>query len=331
MPMKIGIIGVGAVGSATAMALAQSGSVDEIVLVDKNRARAKAVATDMRYGLPLFSAVSIREGDYDAIAGVPLVIVTAGLNERDGGATDRNDPDGRLRLLGANARIFEDVIPNIVAVAPQAVIMVATNPPEPLVGVARQLARHDKVLSTSTSLDTLRFKWHLAKALDVSPVFVDATVIGEHGISSVFLWSSAKVGGVPVADLLRKRRIDSARFHKMIEAEVRFANISIIEGLGASQYGIGFVAARLADMILRDEKAVMPVGSFNETYEITISLPSVIGKAGVEEVFWPQMSSIELNALEKGTQRMRAAIQKYLGSAASTEQSHCLAETPVCV
>jgi len=329
--MKIGIIGVGAVGSATAMALAQKATIDEIVLIDKNRARAKAVATDMRYGLPLSSAISITDGDYDDIAGVNAVIVTAGVNERDGGAMDRNDPEGRLRLLGVNARIFEDIIPKIVAVAPEAIILIATNPPEPLVGVARQLAKHDKVMSTSTCLDTLRFKWHLAKALDVGPAFVDATVIGEHGTSSVFLWSSVKVGGVPIADLLRKRRIDSTRFHKMIETEVRFANISIIEGIGASQYGIGMVAARLAEIILRDEKAVMPVGSFNETYGITISLPSLIGKAGVEEVFWPQMSSIELNALEKGTQKMRAAIQKYLGSGIQEQPREVLEDVPACI
>jgi len=310
--MKIGIIGVGAVGSATAMAIAQKGHVNEIVLIDIDRARAKGVATDMRYGLPLSSAVTITEGDYESIADVPLVIIAAGINERDGGATDRSDQEGRLRLLGTNARIFEDIIPKIVEAAPEAVIMIATNPPEPLVGVARQLAKHSKVMSTSTSLDTLRFKWHVAKALNVSPSYVDATVIGEHGTSSVFLWSSTKVGGVPISDLLRKRRIDSARFHKVIESEVRFANISIIEGIGASQFGIGMVAARIAEIIVNDEKAIMPVGSFNETYGITISLPSVIGQNGVEEVFWPQMSSMELNALESGTHKMRSAIQKYL-------------------
>jgi len=310
--MKIGIIGVGAVGSATTLAIAQKGQVSEIVLVDINRPRAKAVATDMRYGLPLSSTVSVIDGDYQDIADVGLVIVTAGINERDGGATDRTDPEGRLRLLKTNARIFEDIIPKIVEAAPKAVILIATNPPEPLVDFARQLAKHEKVMSTSTSLDTMRFKWHLAQAFKVNPTFVDATVIGEHGTSSVFLWSSAKIGGILIDDLLSKRQLDSVAFHRHIETEVKFANISIIEGLGASQYGIGIVAGRLAEVIVKDEKAIMPVGSFNQNYGITISLPSIIGLEGVEEVFWPQMSPAELAALELGTQKMRSAVQKYL-------------------
>ncbi len=97
--MKVGIIGVGAVGAATAMAAVLRASAREIVLVDSNRARAKAVATDMHYGVPLSPLVSIKDGDYDDLTGAGLVIIAAGVNEKAGGATDRNDPAGRLRLL----------------------------------------------------------------------------------------------------------------------------------------------------------------------------------------------------------------------------------------
>jgi L-lactate dehydrogenase len=310
--MRVGIIGVGAVGSAIAMALALRGPACEMILMDKNRNRAKGVATDMRYGLPLSSAVMVVDGDYEQIEHAELVIIAAGINEREGGATDRSDPQGRLRLLDVNARIFEDIIPKITAVAPQAIILIATNPPEPLVEISRNLAGHDLILSTSTYLDTLRFKFHLAQTFCVKPTFVDATVVGEHGTSSVFLWSSARVGGTLINDLLEQRQIASAPFRQYIEDEVRYANISIIEGIGASQFGIGIVAARLAEIILNDEKAVVPVGSYNQQYKTTVSLPSVVGRRGVQEVFWPEMSSIELTALEHGTSKLRAAVQGYV-------------------
>src|SRR5687768_4643112 len=130
--MKMGVIGVGSVGSAIAMAAASRARVREIVLVDRNRARAKAVATDMHYGAALSPLVSIRDGDYADLADAGLAIITAGINEKAGGATDRNDPAGRLRLLDANVKIFQDIVPKLVKAAPEAVIMVATDPPEPL-------------------------------------------------------------------------------------------------------------------------------------------------------------------------------------------------------
>ncbi len=118
-------------------------------------------------------------------------------------------------------------------------ILIATNPPEPLVEITRHLAGHDRVLSTSTTLDSLRFRLHLSERLDVSPASVEAYVIGEHGTASVFLWSSARIGGMPVPDLLARRGLKLDEFRQSIEHDVRYANITIIEGIGASQYGIG--------------------------------------------------------------------------------------------
>jgi L-lactate dehydrogenase len=310
--MKMGIVGVGAVGSATAMAVALRARARELVLIDKNRARAKAVATDMHYGIPLSPIVTIREGDYDDLDEAGLVIITAGINEKAGGATDRNDPDGRLRLLDTNARVFEEIVPQIVKAVPKAVILVASNPPEPLVEITRHLAGHDRVMSTSTYLDSLRFRVHLAERLGVSPACVDANVVGEHGTSSVFLWSSARIGGMSVAAVLARQNIGFDEFRKAIEQDVRYANITIIEGTGASQYGIGVVAGRVAEVILRDELAVIPVGSHNERYGITLSLPSIVGKHGVKEVLWPDMSPDEIAGLERSAERLKNVTRKYL-------------------
>jgi L-lactate dehydrogenase len=310
--MKVGIVGIGAVGAATAMAIALRARVRELILINRNRARAKAVATDIHYGVPLSPLVKVADGDYSDLAGACLAIITAGVNEKAGGATDRNDPIGRLRLLDLNVKVFEDIVPRIVEVAPEAVILVATDPPEPLVDVVRHLAGHDRVIGTSTYLDSLRFRVHLAGRLGVSPAYVDAYVIGEHGTSSVFLWSSARMGGMRVEDVLVQRQIALSEFRQTVEHDVRFANISIIEGIGASQYGIGMVAARLAEVVLRDEQAVVPVGSHNARYDVTVSLPSVVGRSGVNEVLWPEMSDDEKRALEHSVEILRTAVAKYV-------------------
>ena len=189
--MKLGIIGVGAVGAATAMAVTLRARVRELVLIDRDRARARAVATDMHYGVPLSPLVTIRDGDYDDLEGAGLVIIAAGVNEKAGGATDRSDPAGRLRLLDANVTVFESIAPQLVKAAPEAVILIVTDPPEPLIDVTRHLVGHDRVIGTSTYLDSLRFRVHLAERFAVSPSCVDAYVVGEHGTSSVFLWSSS--------------------------------------------------------------------------------------------------------------------------------------------
>jgi len=124
---------------------------------------------------------------------------------------------------------------------------------------------HERVLSTGTSLDTLRFRFHLGKRLNVSASDVEALVLGEHGASEVFLWSSARVGGRKALDLFGESPAPQT-VREELEREVRYANITVIEGIGASQYGIGMVSARLTEMILRDEGAVIPIGCYNPNF-----------------------------------------------------------------
>ena len=312
--MKIGIVGIGAVGAATAMAIVTRARVRELILVNRNRARARGVATDMRYGLPLSGSIAIADGDYRDLAGASVVVVAAGMNEKTGGATDRNDPAGRLRLLGANIKVYEDIVPRIVEAAPDAVILVATDPPDPLVDVALRFAAHGRVMGTGTYLDSLRFRVHLSQRLGVAAPSVDAFVIGEHGTSSVFVWSSAKVGGRSIETIVAERQISFDEFRQAVEREVRYANIAIIEGTGASQYGIGIVAARIAEAIGADERVVLPVGSHIRKYGVTLSLPSVVGSDGVHEVLCPDLADDEAHGLERSAATLREALAKYAQS-----------------
>jgi L-lactate dehydrogenase len=308
--MKLGIIGTGNVGCAIALAAVTRGSAREIVLVNRTRKTAEAVATDLRYGTPLAPKVDIRDGDYADLAGAGAVLITSGVNEKTGGATDRNDPRGRLKLLDRNAAIYRDIVPRIVRAAPDAVLVAVTDPPDPLADIARQAAGHERVLSAGTFLDSLRFRVHLGRHFGVDPRQVEAQVIGDHGTSQVFLWSSARIAGVPVAKLLEKRgeKLDEVR--AQLEKDVRYANITIIEGHDASQYGIGIVSARIAEIVLGNEHAAIPIGSYQRDFGVTLSRPSVVGRTGVVSVLEPELSADERAGLEKSAQTLRAALER---------------------
>ena len=313
--MKIGIIGAGAVGSACLMSLVLRGSAREIVVVNRDRKRAEGLVTDVQYGAALAPTTSLQAGEYSDLTGASLVMITAGVNEKSGGATDRSDSAGRLRLLEANAGIYREMVPEIHRVAPNAMVLVVTDPPDPLADIVRMLG-HERVLSTGTYLDSLRFRFHLAQHCKVNPAYVEALVVGEHGTSEVLLWSSARVGGRLALDLLKDMGHDE-NIRENIEREVRYANITIIEGIGASQYGVAIVCARIAEMVLRDERAVIPIGAYNPKYGVTLSLPSVVGRAGVAQVFEPEMTSAEQQAL----QRSADAIKEWLASVNVGERS----------
>jgi L-lactate dehydrogenase len=308
--MKLGIIGTGSVGCATALAAVTRGSAREVVLVNRTPKTAEAVAADIRYGTPLTPKVDITHGDYDALAGAGVVLITSGVNEKTGGATDRSDPQGRLKLLDQNAAIYREIVPQIVRAAPEAVLVAVTDPPDPLADIAREAAGHDRVLSTGTFLDSLRFRVHLGKHFGVDPADVEAQVIGDHGTSQVFLWSSARIAGVPVKALLQQRgeKLDDVR--RQLENDVRYANITIIEGHDASQYGIGIVSARIAEMVLRDERAAIPIGSYQRELGVTLSLPSIVGRIGVISVLPSALSDEERSALEKSAAALKSALNR---------------------
>jgi hypothetical protein len=148
--MKLGIVGTGNVGNAIALAAVTRGSAREIVLVNRTRKTAQAVATDLRYGTPLTPKVDVIDGDYADLAGCGVVLITSGVNEKTGGATDRNDPHGRLKLLDKNAGIYRDIVPQIVRAAPEAVLVAVTDPPDPLADIAREAAGHDRIHSRAS-------------------------------------------------------------------------------------------------------------------------------------------------------------------------------------
>ena len=296
--MKVGIIGVGAVGTACAKAMLLRGSCHELVLLDKDERRARGVAADLSHGAVLCPPTRIAAGVYDDLADAAVVVVTAGINERAGKAIDRGDAQGRLRLLPHNAEVYREVVPEIARVAPRVPILVVTDPPDPLADLARRLTTTNPILSSGTFLDTLRFRFQIARRLGCHPASVEALVLGEHGTSQVYVWSSARIGSAPVLELAAAAGWDEASFRREVEEAVKFANIDIIEGTGASQHGIGIVTARIAEGMLRDEGLVAPIGVWQEEYGATFSLPAVIGYGGVSKVLAAALSAEEAEALK---------------------------------
>jgi L-lactate dehydrogenase len=310
--MKAGIVGMGTVGRAAALAAMQRGSAAELVLVNRHAELAQAMALDLSYGAPVSTACAVRSGAYSDLAGAGIVVIAAGVNEKSGGATDRSDPAGRLKLLQQNIEVMRETVPPVVAAAPDAVILIATDPPDALADIARLLAPKAKFVSTGTWLDSLRFRTHLAAAFGVNPRSVQADVLGEHGTSEILHWSGATVAGVAWSDLAAQRGIEPQTLRQRIEDQVRFANINIIEGLGASQYGIGIVIARIVEAVLGDEKLAVPIGSYQSEHGVTFSLPSILGAGGVEGVLAPRLDAAEQEALERSIATLKQALARAL-------------------
>jgi L-lactate dehydrogenase len=306
--MKVGIVGAGFVGSACASSMVQRCSCHEIVLIDIN----KQLESGRRADLSDLTGSTLRPtkitGGYTRLQGAEIVVVTAGINEKAGGATDRGDKLGRLRLLPYNAEVYANVIPQIAKITPRATILVVTDPPDALADVARRYTRTNPIISAGTFLDTLRFRRQIAQRLHCSEKSVDAIVIGEHGNSKVYVWSSARIGTRSVIDLARELGWNPKKFRNEVEDAVRHANIDIIEGTGASQLGIGGVTAMIVEAILRNAGLVEPVGIWNPDLGVTLSLPTVIGKGSKLKVIDPPLTAEERRLLRASAKEIRKAL-----------------------
>ncbi|HET9375792.1 MAG TPA: hypothetical protein VFO40_12530 [Chthoniobacterales bacterium] len=307
---KVGVVGVGHVGGDAALNMALRASCREMVLIDANHQLAVSQALDLSQTSALVSGPRIRSGNYPDLAGADLIVLAPGINEKAGGADKPGDKEGRLRLLDTNDPIFREVVPKAIAAAPDAVLLVATNPLDPMVELTRRLAPGKAVLGTGTFLDSLRFKTALAEHLEVAPESVTAIVLGEHGITSVLLWSKVTIGGVPLGSYMAGRRVDEHALRNSVEEYVRQGNINVIKGKGASDFAIGTVIARAVEIILRDERVVIPVSAYSEKYEVTVSLPRRVGRSGVLDEFEIELDKEEQIGLERSIEALKAAMKR---------------------
>ena len=304
--MKVGIVGCGFVGSSAAYAITLGGVANEIVLIDLNESLARAQAEDILHATPFASPARILAADYSALEGAQIVILTCGVGQRPG--------ETRLELLKRNAHVFETVIPQVMTSAPNTILLIASNPVDVITQMASRIAGlpPQRVIGSGTILDTARFRTLLAESLNVSPKSVHAYVLGEHGDSEVLLWSNARVGGVGLADFARQTdaRVTSD-IRLRIDDGVRRAAYRIIDGKGATYYGIGAGLARIVRAIRGDERVVLTVSTravgIADFPEVCFSMPRIIGAAGVLATLLPELSSEERQALTKSVTVIQSA------------------------
>lgn len=304
MAATVGIVGVGLVGSAAAYAIALSGIAGRLVLVDHAPELAQAQAEDIAHAVPFASATQVEAGGYDRLKGADVVILAAGVGQKPG--------ETRLALLARNAAVFAGIVGEVRRVAPDAILVVATNPVDVMTEITTRLSGlpPGRVIGSGTILDTARFRSLLGRHLGVSPQSVHAYVLGEHGDSEVLAWSTARAGSLGIRDFAAQvgaAVTDTVRAE--IDEGVRRAAYRIIAGKGATNYGIGAGLARIVRAILHDEGAVLSVSIRTPVVvgvrDVALSLPRIIGRGGVVADLMPGLDTAETEALNRSARLLK--------------------------
>lgn len=295
--MKVGIVGAGLVGASAANAIVLRGVVTELVLVDVNSEKAAAEAADVAHVTPFSFPVRVWAGGMEALAGSSVVVLTAGLSQKPG--------QTRIELLQRNAEIVRSVVPEVVAHAPDAVLLVATNPVDLMTMVAERSSAEaglpsERVLGTGTMLDTARFRQIVGARVGVDVSHVHGYVVGEHGDSEVLVWSSLDIAGRPLAEFARaKDRASTPEDRREIEDEVVNAAYRIIEGKGATYYGVAAVIAKAVEVVVRDRRSILTVSAWSPSYDCSLSLPRLVSGTGVVREVGVSMDERERDRLER--------------------------------
>jgi L-lactate dehydrogenase len=302
--MKVGIVGAGMVGSAAGYALALRGAASRIVFVDMNADLARAQAEDIAHAVPFASATVVTAGDYGDLAGAGVVILAAGVSQKPG--------ETRLELLSRNAEVFRAVIGHVRAAAPDAILLVATNPVDIMTDIATRLSGlpPSRVIGSGTILDTARYRSLLGHHLGVAPQSIHAYVLGEHGDSEVLGWSAARAGAVPIRSFAAQVGAPlTDEVIARIDDRVRNAAYTIIAGKGATWFGIGAGLARIVRAIAADEQAVFSVSVVTSEVEgirdVALSVPRVVGAQGVTAQLFPDLDATEHAALERSARLLK--------------------------
>lgn len=310
--MKVGVVGSGLVGSTAAYALVMRGVGREIVLVDKNVARAVAEADDIRHAVPFAHPLEIRAGSYEDLKDCRAVVLCAGVGQKPG--------ETRLQLLKRNAAVFREVVPSVLKYAPEAAIIVASNPVDVMTHLAARFAAEagvpaGRVFGSGTTLDTARFRTLLATHCGVDPHHVHGYVIGEHGDSEVLTWSLVSIGGMPLEAFAKLRGVDlTDAIRRDVDEKVRRAAYTIINGKGATYYGIGCALARIVDAVLHDQRSILtvcsPTADVAGVKDVTVALPRLVGGSGVIETFPLPLSESEQSQLRASAAVIRQALDE---------------------
>ncbi|XP_020112494.1 L-lactate dehydrogenase B-like [Ananas comosus] len=315
--IKISVVGAGNVGMAIAQTILTQDLADEIALVDAKPEKLQGEMLDLQHAAAFLPRVRIMSGtDYAVTAGSDLAIVTAGARQLPG--------ETRLDLLHRNVALFRTVVPPLAQHSPDALLLVVSNPVDVLTYVAWKLSGFppNRVIGSGTNLDSSRFRSLLADHLEVNAQDVQAYMVGEHGDSSVALWSSISIGGVPMLSSLRESDVE---FEQAVLERIRKAVVGsayeVIRLKGYTSWAIGYSVASLARSLLRNQHRIHPISLLASGFhgipddrEVFLSLPAVLGRSGVIRIPSVQLTEEEGKRLRKSAQTLWE-IQQQLGLA----------------
>ena len=306
---KVVMIGCGFVGSACCFSLMQSGLFSEMVLIDADKAKAEGEALDISHGVPFSKPIKIYAGDYDDIKNASLIIISAGANQRPG--------ETRLDLVKKNISIFKSIIPEIKKRDFKGILLIVANPVDILTTVAIKLSGlpENRVIGSGTVLDTARLKHELGNHLNVDPRSVHAFIIGEHGDSEIAAWSSANISGIPLHNFCEMRgHFNHEEATKKIAEDVKNSAYEIISRKKATYYGIAMAVKRICEAIARDEKSILPISSMLHGQHgiegISLSMPAIVGKDGVETLVPIQLNDEEVSKLRLSAKTLQDTLNQ---------------------
>ena len=305
---KIGIVGAGSVGATIAYACMVRGIGKHISLFDVAKAKLNAEVLDLNHGL-MFVSEALLDGsdDVDVLKGADAVVITAGAKQKPG--------QTRIDLAETNAEICKKLIPEIVRVAPNAILLMVTNPVDVLTYVALKVSGLEpgRVFGSGTVLDSSRFRFLLAQHCQVAVQNVHAYIAGEHGDSEIPLWSSASIGNVPLAQWVYPNRMTASQRTEIFE-NVRTSADQIIAGKGATNYAVGLAVSSILQAVLWDEGRVLPVSSRLENYrgltDVSLSMPAIVNRRGVEYILPVPTSPDEESGLRRSAEAIRTVVHK---------------------
>lgn len=305
---KVGIIGLGFVGSSIAFTLLQKGNFNEMVLIDSNKEKAEGEAMDLSHGLPYVNSCNVYAGEYRDLKDAAIIIITAGANQKPG--------ETRLDLINKNSAIMKSIISKIKPLNIEGIILVVANPVDILTHIAYKESGlpRNRVIGSGTVLDTARLKYLISKHLKVDAKNVHAVIIGEHGDSELVTWSIANISGIPLNEFCELRgHFNHQEAMDKIHSDVKNSAYEIIKRKGATYYGVAVAVNHIVNAIVNDTHTMLPVSVELESEYglngLALSIPSIVGKEGVEKTLEIRLDDKEIKALHKSANSLKEVIK----------------------
>lgn len=305
---KISIIGAGFVGSTSAYAIMIAGLASEIVIVDVNHQKAEAEAMDLSHGAAFVKPVLVTAGKIEDTKDSDIIVITAGVGPRPN--------ETRLDIIAKNYQIFKDMIPNLVALSPESILLVVSNPVDVLTYITYKLSGFPahRVIGSGTVLDTSRLRYVLSNRMIIDARNVHSYVIGEHGDSEIVTWSITDIGGSSIEEYSRNLGFEfNDDIKDSIQSEVRNAAYEIINRKGYTNYAVGLSIRRIVEAIVRNEQSILTVSCLLEGQygieDVYLALPCIVNQKGISRILTNPLSEKEVNELKSSAEILKKVIQ----------------------